>query len=513
MAARTCWLPGRIENWPERKIVVALTLGAAAIRFYLTFTSFCISGDGPAYISMAQHFASGEAGKALAAVFSPLYPFLISLLHPIVPDWELAGDLISAVLGTATVPLLYFLMVEVFERRDVAIGAAALAAIHPLIAEYSASVRTEAGFISLMLAAVYLFMKGIRSQRLATIAFAGAVGGVAYLYRTEAIGLLIVCVAFLFLGAVVWKTWALKSAACLAFCFAAVMLTVASPYMIYLRSSTGHWTVGRELSAAMGFGVAQMVENKSGWQASGLRGDVSILAPLLTEPRAYLRKVVYDFAMSCYALPMALGFVLFGFLMIGLRIRGRAILDNWRESLLALLFAFYFVGFSFSYTGTRFVLHLIPYTFGWVMLGLEASSRWLARVRMPGGRFMLRGTLALIVALTLLPGTLWPIGYDIRGLRYAGEDIARRGQPTPGIVTRDRRVAFYARGKFIELPLAPKPDLCGWIASIREARYLMVSRREERGLGDLRGQRCLSLIKRYPRDRDSYYDLFQINRE
>ena len=513
MATRARWLPGQIENWPERRIVVALTLGAAAIRLYLTFTSFCISGDGAEYISMAHHFAAGETGKALASVFSPLYPLLISLLHRIVPDWELCGNLTSAALGTATIPLLYFLMAEVFERRSVAIGAAALAAIHPLMAEYSASVRTEAGFISLMLAALCLFMSGIRSKQLARIAFAGAVGGIAYLYRVEAIGLLIVCVAFLFLGAVAWKTWDLKSATRWALGFAALFLMVASPYMIYLRSSTGHWTIGRELSAAMAFGVAQMVEDKSGWQISGLRGNVSILTPLLTEPRAYLRKVVHDLAMSFYAFPMATGPLLFALLAIGLWIRGRAILGNWRESLLALLVAFYFVGFSFSYTGTRFMLHLIPYTFGWMMLGLEACSRWLARRRMPGGRFMPESTLSVIVALTLLPSTLWPIGYDIRGLRYAGEDIARRGQAMPGIVARDGRVAFYAEGKLIELPLAPEPDLCRWIAGKREAQYLVVSRREERRLGDLRGRRCLSLVKRYPRGRDSYYDLFQINRE
>jgi len=83
----------------------------------------------------------------------------------------------------------------------------------------------------------------------------------------------------------------------------------------------------------------------------------------------------------------------------------------------------------------------------------------------------------------------------------------------PGIVARDGRVAFYAEGKLIELPLAPEPDLCRWIAGKREAQYLVVSRREERRLGDLRGRRCLSLVKRYPRGRDSYYDLFQINRE
>jgi hypothetical protein len=112
----------------------------------------------------------------------------------------------------------------------------------------------------------------------------------------------------------------------------------------------------------------------------------------------------------------------------------------------------------------------------------------------------------------LLPRTLWPLGYELRGLRYAGQDIARRGASMPGIVARDGRVAFYANGRFIELPMRPRPDLCRWLETEPEARYLMVSTREERSLGDFRAPRCLSLIKRYPRSRDSYYELFEINR-
>lgn len=506
------WLPGCMAKCSQRNLLLAVTIGALAIRLYLALSSFCIAGDGVAYIAMAGDFAGGEPGKALASVFSPLYPWLIALFHRVLPDWELAGNLISAGFGTATVPLLYLLIAEVLARRDLAIGAAALAAIHPLMAEYSASVRTEAGFMCLMVAAVYLFVAGIGSQRLAKIVCAGMLGGVAYLYRVEAIGLLVVCVAFLLLGMIVWKAWNFRSAALWALGFAVPFLAVASPYMIYLRFSTGRWTVGRELSAAMAFGMAQVVENKSRWQISGLQGNISIVAPLLADPRAYLWKVAYDVAMSLYALPIALGPLLFVFLIIGLWIRGRGIIGNWRESLLALLVAFYFAGFALSYTGTRFMLHLVPYTFGWVMIGLETCSQWAARLRLPLGRRMPESALAAVVALTLLASTLFPIGYDIRGLRYAGQEIARRGPPMPGIVARDPRVAFYAHGQFVELPMQFRPDLCHWLESAPEARYLVVSRREERSIGDLRALRCLRLIKRYPRSHGSYYDLFQISR-
>ncbi len=69
----------------DTQLVLMLTGGALAVRLYLVFTSFCISADGPVYIRMAREFAAGEPAKAMAAQFSPLYPWLIALLHPAVP--------------------------------------------------------------------------------------------------------------------------------------------------------------------------------------------------------------------------------------------------------------------------------------------------------------------------------------------------------------------------------------------------------------------------------------------
>jgi hypothetical protein len=506
------WLPAWMAGRSEREFLWVITAVALAIRLYLVFTTFCIAADGVAYLAMAQQFAAHEPARALGSVFSPFYPWLIAQLHRVVPSWELAGSLISAMFGTATIPLLYLLIAEVFERRDLAGAGAALAAIHPLMAEYSASVRTEAGFICLMVASTYLFVASIRSRRSAKFARSGLVGGLAYLYRVEAIGLLMVCVAFLLLGSALWKAWHFKAASRWALSFALPFLIVASPYLIYLRVSTGHWSVGRELSAAMAFGIAEVVEDKKSWQITGLQGGTSIIAPLLAAPRAYLWKVAYDLAMSLYAFPIALGPLLSVFLLIGIWIRRRNLIGSWSEAMLAAMVCFYFGGFVLSYTGTRFMLHLIPYTFGWVAIGLEACAYWLAHPRSTRPIRIPESALAIAVGLAMLASTLIPIGYDLRGLRYAGQDIARMDPSKPGVVSRDPRVAFYADGRFIELPTSPEPGLCKWLAGESNASYLMVSRREERSLGDLPAARCLRLIKRYPRAGGSYYDLFQISR-
>jgi len=163
---------------------------ALAIRIYLSLTSYCISGDGVAYLAMARHFADGQWRAALNAVYSPLYPLLISLMHRWIADWEMAGNLLSAILGTAAAVTVYLMTRQAFGRRDLGLGAAALIALHPETAAYSASVRTEAGYIFLTTCACWLLLKSLNDRRVVIAAAGGMAAGLAYLYRTEAIGFL-----------------------------------------------------------------------------------------------------------------------------------------------------------------------------------------------------------------------------------------------------------------------------------------------------------------------------------
>ena len=105
--------------------------------------------------------------------------------------------MVSALVGTAAVASIFVLTYEAFDRRDLALGASALAAIHPALAAYSASIRTEAGYIFLTTSAVALVLRGLRQRRVSQVGLAGIVIGLAYLYRTEAVGLPIVVAAVL----------------------------------------------------------------------------------------------------------------------------------------------------------------------------------------------------------------------------------------------------------------------------------------------------------------------------
>src|SRR5579863_1895929 len=114
------WLPRALEDCPRGTALALTVLVALAIRLYLSLTSYCIAGDGVAYLAMAREFAAVAPAQALASVFSPLYPLIIAAAHPLIHDWELAGSLISAVLGSAAVVTVYLMTRAAFERDDLA---------------------------------------------------------------------------------------------------------------------------------------------------------------------------------------------------------------------------------------------------------------------------------------------------------------------------------------------------------------------------------------------------------
>jgi hypothetical protein len=508
------WLPPALIDRPEGTALALAVSIAFAIRLYLSLTSYCIAGDGVAYLAMARNFAAGDPGRALAFVFSPLYPWLIAIAHRLIPDWELAGSIVSAILGSAAVATVYLMTREAFERRDFAIGAAFLVAIHPEMAAYAASVRTEAGFIFLVTAALWLLITGLKQDRIAVIAAAGMVGGLAYLYRTEAFGLVLFVSGFIPMAALWWRRWRLIWVLAATVAFAIAFLIVASPYLIYLRETTGHWTVGREFTAAMMYGMGRVAPNSLAWERLGYATGASSFAAITANPHLYLEKVGADSLASLYGFVQALGPLLTILLLVGIWVQRQDIASNFAQAMLALLTAFYLVGFSFSYTGARFMLHLIPFTFGWVMAGLAAVSDGFGRfvasrrvIRIPAS------APAIALALAMLPQTLWPIGYDMRGVRYSGEEIARRtgGKPV-AVAARDGRFAYYAGANSLLLSADALHDICAWLRAQNDPGYIVLDNHDERRAGITAPPQCLSFVKRYPRYGTAYYDLFEVRR-
>ena len=507
-SSHTNWLLIPIGDGSARWPIAAITAAALAIRLYLVFTAGCIAPDGVAYLAMAREFAAGEPARALAWVFSPLYPWMIAVLHRLTPDWELTAEMISVVLGTATIPLIYYLMRESFGRRDIALCAAVLAAIHPDLAAYSASARTEAGYIFFVTAVLCLTAAAVKRRSMIGAAAAGIVCGLAYLYRTEAVGVPVVVAGLLVVEPMLGHAWSQRFGIMAAAAFSFAFLIVASPYLIYLRAYTGHWTVGRELGVVVMESTGASVGDIESWRRLGYTTSTSGFTAIAISPRAYARKVVLSFGQSCYNFIQALDPLLAAMMVVGLWLRRRGFLMRWHETMLARVVAFYFIGFAFTATGARLLLHVVPFTLGWVAIGIEAVARsfagWRATRRIPAFAPI------LLIALVLMPRTLWPLESDTRALRKAGLAIAARHTPNATVAARDPRVAFYANANFVRLPTVAGTNICDWLARNGAPNYLMIESREEARWGGVANTQCLGLIKRYRRRGKLHYDLFNV---
>src|SRR5271167_3492807 len=106
------------------------------------------------------------------------------------------------------------------------------------------------------------------------------------------------------------------------------------------------------------------------WREMGYRPATSWLTALRLDPTAYFKKVARGFLRSCYSFAQALGPLLCVALIIGLWSTGKAIAARWAEAMLAMLVLMYFIGFVLTDTGTRLMLHVVPFTLGWVVIGL-----------------------------------------------------------------------------------------------------------------------------------------------
>ena len=141
--------------------------------------------DAPHYLDLAREGYAGcvsEDGRHLFLVFFPLYPWLVRLLHGLIPSWELCGHLLSAVCFIAGSVVLARLVTEQLGWPTARLSLMLLGA-YPY-AFFFGAVYTESLFFLLSVTCFFL----IRKHRWLA---AGLVGALAALTRMQGLLLLL----------------------------------------------------------------------------------------------------------------------------------------------------------------------------------------------------------------------------------------------------------------------------------------------------------------------------------
>jgi hypothetical protein len=122
-----------------------------------------VNMDGTLYIRAAIQFAEGNFSNGLAIYPMPVYSLLIALTHMMIPDWVVAGYLISIVsIVLATIPL-YFVTKNMFGRRS-AFWACLVFAFLPEMNEWALYISRDALFLLLFAWCVFFALRSIRED-------------------------------------------------------------------------------------------------------------------------------------------------------------------------------------------------------------------------------------------------------------------------------------------------------------------------------------------------------------
>jgi len=142
----------------ERLLVGGLVLIAFLLRLISIFRMGTIDSEGAEYARIAENLVAGNGYTGLVTpgknlIFPPLYPGLIALFTPVVGGAELAGRIISLLMGSVLVAAVYLVTRDLYGRRA-APFASLLVALHPMLVGFAASVYCETTYMALQLTAI-----------------------------------------------------------------------------------------------------------------------------------------------------------------------------------------------------------------------------------------------------------------------------------------------------------------------------------------------------------------------
>jgi hypothetical protein len=430
-------------------LIVGLVVVAMAIRFYLVQFPKVISADGVGYVNAARALLKGNVNPL--GFYGIGYPSLLALAGQVVADLELAGRLLSSLLGSLIVIPLYLLGKEFFSKRT-ALLACILALSWSSLCHWSVEVMTQSTYITAILTGFYLVWRGYR-LRSAKMALAGGLAmGCAYLTRPEALVAFAAIFAVLLLISI-HNRLPVKQTILLSGSILAGFMVAFIPNMILIHHIYGTWQItgksGATLADALG-GYLNKPDLKNDPNFKGL-GFMDVL-------RDYP-----DFAVANswtnfkYVLANLLPWFGWAFALIGLISGGWDRIKTYERIYLIATFAPFSIIIVFFWVGPEYTQPYLPVIFLWVGNGLDSLERAAFRFLPVTALSAKIASLVIVAAFTLFSANIFyqqipkdrnkPYHFEDDGGRYdqklMGLMLQKHLPSGSKIMTRWGRIAFY----------------------------------------------------------------------
>ena len=460
-------------------------IGAFTVRFYLLLFSNVITPDGILYIKFAKLIESGELKGVSEISFIHLYLFLVVLVHKIFPDWEMAGRMVSVLMGSLTVVPLFLLTRRMFGVRIASITAL-FYIINPRLADYSADVLREPTFWFFSITALWLAWEGVSRNNLIWIILSNVSTALAAFARIEGVALFFVIPLW-----IIWYFSKVKPDTKKLFFHLIVYIftipVLLSPFIYIFGERLGKWDFAYTIVK-----IWFLMTSKSS-EALVLSPDViQAVRPELVTFLELARSHKYVIFLSdvLFKLVKSLNVVFFFLAVIGIFGR-RNVAYSKNEIPVAIWFGVFFLtAFLYItkvyYFSTRHGLLLGFPMLIWAGIGFfelkEQICSWLRKVY--PSAFLTRHMAAILIfaiLIAILPKTLSPGGYEKRELKEAGVYLKAKGYS--GVVfagePRLYRIAFYADSEFDSLPFAQTIDALVGFMKKGNARFLILDEKTD----------------------------------
>lgn len=238
-----------------------------------------IESEGAEYARIAENLRNGFGFVGLVSsgpevLFNPLFPFLIAVTSFVTHNYEVAGRVVSLVLGSLTPLPVFGVALRLFNRR-VALIAAALTVLHPLLVYLSFMVYSEGPYSAIFLTAMYLGVRALDESSIKLWLSMGAAFGLAYLLRTEAVAAFVISLLFTLFAN--HGDFSLKAKR--AVLAVAAFLALAAPEVLFLYRSTGRLMLEGKSSIAFYTDKRILAAEKNPGMAYSTEEDVPSPAP------------------------------------------------------------------------------------------------------------------------------------------------------------------------------------------------------------------------------------------
>lgn len=198
----------------------------------------------------------------LAVGIHPFYPFLLSLLAKTGIDYELAGKAISIFFGSVTIFPIYYLAKEAYDKR-IAVLCAFLFALHPYIYINSAELLRDSTSIFFLVFSVYFAWLGFGRDKYRYFVISGIAAALCYLTKTEGLFIILVIFSYIWLRDFKIGEYNFRERFYRSLSFLSIFIVVTLPFMVAYHIKIGSFDFKVTDSIKVLMGKTEAVKDRS----------------------------------------------------------------------------------------------------------------------------------------------------------------------------------------------------------------------------------------------------------